>query len=96
MDAASEAILMNWYNTAQDRIFGEHGRRRQKVNIDISDDEDERPNFSWAQKPVSLNDTTTKIAVSWLRDARSKLQRKRGWESGSRKYSFNRDDILRN
>jgi len=96
LDTASKAILMNWYNTAQGRVFGENGKRRQRVNIDISDDEDDKPDYAWARKPVSFDETSHKIAVTWLQDARAKLQRKRGWESDIEKFEFKNDKTFRN
>lgn len=88
LDDASKAILMYWYSSAQNRVFGENGRTRKKIEIVVSDDEDEKPVYEWAQKEVVLSQNSKKIAVAWLRDARAKLQRKRGWETDIKKSNY--------
>ena len=89
LNAASKAILMGWYKTAQNRLFGKGGRRRQRVQIDVSDDEGEDVPAEWAQAAVALSESSKSIAVKWLRTARAKLQKDKGFE-GAREMRVTR------
>lgn len=76
LDNVSKAILMGWYKSAQENVFGQGGRRRNQSPIDISDDEEEdEVSFSWAQRPVNINEPSKAIAIKWLRTARSHVTR---------------------
>ena len=72
---ASKAILMKWYSTARENVFGVNGRSRGRVPIeDISDDEEEDSQHKWANGLVEFSDRTAFIATYWLRSARAKVQ----------------------
>mmetsp|Transcript_33520 Transcript_33520/g.40163 ORF Transcript_33520/g.40163 Transcript_33520/m.40163 type:complete len:93 (+) Transcript_33520:294-572(+) len=77
LEEASRAILAMWYNTARDRIFGSEGRKRNKVPLDISDDDEEDIPTEWANKPLHMTNPSTDVAVFWLRSARARLQNRR-------------------
>ncbi|KAF1783536.1 Immunoglobulin E-set [Phytophthora cactorum] len=74
LNAASYALLQKWYRTAQDRVFGKSGKRRQQ--LDVSDDEEEtmQHRFEWTRQPVELNAASTALARKWLLAARHKLR----------------------
>ncbi len=75
LEERSTSIMKKWYQAAQSRVFGEQGRQREQILIDISDDEGDDMTFSWAQKPLSIESNTKTIATLWLRTARSKMKR---------------------
>ncbi|GMH66707.1 hypothetical protein TL16_g04487 [Triparma laevis f. inornata] len=84
LSAASNAILLGWYKAAQNRLFGkESGKRRQRVNIQVSDDEGDELVQSWAQESLNLSESSKMIAVKWLRTARAKIQKDKGFEGGN-------------
>ena len=74
---ASQAIITNWYKTANENIFGSNGRSRQQQHMDISDDDDEDDSFQrqWTQGN-DLTSSTSSIAIFWMRTARARIQRK--------------------
>lgn len=74
LNAASYALMHKWYKKAQDRVFGKHGRRRDR--IDVSDDEEEAlaRHFEWTKKSVALNAASTALARKWLMTARQSLR----------------------
>jgi len=73
---ASKAIMMTWYQTASDNVFGANGRARQRTSVDISDDdEDDDFSYLWKHHPIDFASNTKSIAVFWLRTARAKIQR---------------------
>ena len=90
LNAASKAILMGWYRTAQNRLFGKGGRRRKRVQIDVSDDEGEDVPAEWAQAAVNLSESSKAIAIKWVRTARAKLQKDKGFESSARENRVTR------
>jgi len=90
LNAASKAILMGWYKTAQNRLFGKGGRRRKRVQIDVSDDEGEDVPAEWAQAAVNLSESSKAIAIKWVRTARSKLQKDKGFEERARENRVTR------
>ncbi|ETK89593.1 hypothetical protein L915_06374, partial [Phytophthora nicotianae] len=74
LNAASYALLKEWYRKAQERVFGKTGKRRQQ--LDVSDDEEEtmQHHFEWTRQPVALNASSTALARKWLLAARHKLR----------------------
>jgi len=81
LNAASDAILKGWYRAAQNRLFGkEGGKKRDRVQIQVSDDEGDELLQSWAQESLDLAESSKLMAVKWLRTARGKLQKDKGFE----------------
>ena len=82
LSSASHAMLKNWYDSAQGRIYGSGGRQRNKsFPFEVSDDDEDDIIPQWTFKTISEpNPSLQKIATLWLRLARANLQRKRGWE----------------
>lgn len=76
LEDATRSILTMWYNTAQNNIFGVGGRKRDKVPIDISDDDDEDMPTQWSSIPLQMTESSTDVAIFWLRSARARLQNK--------------------
>lgn len=78
MEDASEKLLKSWYNDARQNIFGvSGGRARERIPIDISDDEEEEDDTShppWRNEEVFVNRPSSKMAVLWLRKARSRIR----------------------
>lgn len=83
LEDATRAMLAMWYNTACDRVFGSKGRKRNKEPLDISDDDEEDIPNEWSGMRLKMTDSSTYVAVFWLRTARARLQRKRTNESSS-------------
>eukprot|EP00613_Pedinella_sp_CCMP2098_P053939 CAMPEP_0171891194 /NCGR_PEP_ID=MMETSP0992-20121227/44597_1 /TAXON_ID=483369 /ORGANISM="non described non described, Strain CCMP2098" /LENGTH=258 /DNA_ID=CAMNT_0012518489 /DNA_START=14 /DNA_END=791 /DNA_ORIENTATION=- len=75
LTAASRAILVKWYKTAQERVFGKGGKKRKQVVVDVSDDEGDEAPSQWARTPVDLSAASTALAVRWLRTARVRIQK---------------------
>lgn len=78
LNAASRAILMQWYRQAQENVWGTAGRRRPPVSIDVSDDEGDDVPPEWAVTHVVLSDASKALAIRWLRTARARLQQRGG------------------
>jgi hypothetical protein len=78
LTAASKAILLNWYRKAQRLRAGKKGKRKDKQNKAISDDEGDDVPVSWLNELSKITPATTAIAVKWMRTARARLQQKRG------------------
>lgn len=78
LNAASRAILMQWYRKAQENVWGKAGRRRPPVIIDVSDDEGDDVPAEWAVTRVVLSDASKALAIRWLRTARARLQQRGG------------------
>ena len=77
LDDASKAILINWYRSAHQQLFRNNGRHAIQIDpIDISDDEDDGSLFS---QRIDIGDRTKSIAITWVREARAKIQKERGW-----------------
>ncbi|CAM9095227.1 unnamed protein product [Chrysoparadoxa australica] len=76
--AASQAILLQWYRQAQERVFGQSGRKRKQVILDdVSDDSgDEDANLFGSTEDFS--EASKAIAIKWLRTARARLQSRMG------------------
>jgi hypothetical protein len=75
LTAASRAMLVKWYKTAQGRVFGKGGKRRKQVVVDVSDDEGDEAPSQWARTPVDLSAASTALAIRWLRTARVRIQK---------------------
>jgi len=78
LTAASQAILMNWYRQAQEKVFGKGGRKRRKARLDISDDEGEDIPVQWADAQINLSEASQALAIRWLRTARANIQKTKG------------------
>jgi len=75
LDDTSAAILNIWYSTARDRVFGNDGRKRNKVPFDeISEDDEDDLVMKWSAEPLQMTEATSFISIYWLRSARSRLQ----------------------
>jgi hypothetical protein len=75
LENASNAIISHWYQEAHDRIFGENGRERPHISLNISDDEEGDIPSQWSQNRTELTSKTSYIATLWLRTARARLHR---------------------
>ncbi|GMI38387.1 hypothetical protein TrCOL_g4878 [Triparma columacea] len=84
LNAASNAILLGWYKAAQNRLFGKDSgaKRRARALIPVSDDEGEELSQAWAQEALVLSESSKLIAIKWLRTARAKIQKDKGFEGG--------------
>jgi len=75
LEDASKAILSSWYNNAKQNVFGPNGKSREKIRVDVSDDEaDDDLTHAWTKEQIAINKTSSSIAVFWLRSARARLQ----------------------
>lgn len=82
LNAASKAILLNWYRQAQQRRASKLAlKKRRQVVADVSDDEEEAMAVSlhapWANATLSLSQSSTKIAMKWLQEARLGIYEKK-------------------
>ena len=76
LEEASKTILMKWYSTAKENVFGVDGRLRNRVPLDdVSDDDAEDLSFRWVNTPLEVSGRTAFIATYWLRSARARIQR---------------------
>jgi len=84
LNAASNAILLGWYKAAQNRLFGKDSgaKRRARALIPVSDDEGDELTQAWAQEALTLSESSKLIAIKWLRTARAKIQKDKGFEGG--------------
>lgn len=74
----SRVILDSWYMTARENLFGAEGKSRDRVTIDVSDDEEDDMTDEWRRHRLALNNTSSSMAVYWLRSARARLQQQQG------------------
>ena len=79
-------MIRYWYTAAKTSLYGKNGRARNKMEIDISDDEeDDSIRLKWSRSTAPIDAHSKDIAVSWLRTARAQLQRDCHWPNKVKK-----------
>lgn len=92
LNAASKAILLNWYRKAQRVRAGRKGvskkKKERKTAQAVSDDEGDEGGYEWAKQAFNASPATSAIAVKWLRTARAAMQKKAGKGTSLRESQF--------
>ena len=80
LDDQSTSILMLWYKKARENMF-ENAHDNKPKKIEISDDDDVGSVCNdWMREEIFILPESQNIAIAWLRNARTNLQREQGWD----------------